>query len=325
MFRTTSSLDFSDCPEPTQEAIEFLRPKMSPWAMRRFGGSRDGAYLLPDCLDTIAACFSPGVRNSKTFEDDLLERTGMRTHLMDFTSSPEELSTSLSPGLQTFEKKWLSPYSSSDNMSLEDWIARHEPDDKMDLLLQMDIEGAEWEILSTVNPSTIRRFKVIVIELHKLDDLMSSSEAFVSRASQAFALLKENFTVIHAHPNNCCGSSPNLFGSGFKVPRTLELTLVRTDVLQKGLAQAPGIVPELPHALDIRRNVPGKPPIFLGRGWRSSPMRPRVVLRIVLQTFNYEVFWRGKKLVPVKAYLWLKRFFRANFANRRASETFPAS
>jgi len=325
MFRTTSSLDFSNCPEPIQEAIEFLSPKSSPWEMRRFGGSRDGAYLLPNCLDTIAACFSPGVRNSKAFEDDLLAKTGMRTHLMDFTSSPEQFSTSLSPGLQTFEKKWLAPQSSSDDMSLEHWIARYEPDDKTDLLLQMDIEGAEWAILSTVTPSTIQRFRVIVMELHKLDDLMSSPEAFGSRASQAFSLLQENFTVIHAHPNNCCGSSPSLFGSGLKVPRTLEVTLVRTDVLQTGLAEAPAIVPELPHALDIRRNVPGTPPIFLGRGWRSVPTQPRVVLRIVWQTLNYEVLWRWKKLMPVKGYLWLKRFFASKFGDLRGSQTFPFS
>lgn len=325
MFRTTRSLDFSNCPKPIQEAIEFLSPKGSPWELRRFGGSRDGAYLLPNCLETIGACFSPGVRNSKAFEDELLAKTGMRTHLMDFTSSPEEFSTLLTPGLQTFEKKWLAPQSSSDDMSLEDWIERYEPGDNTDLLLQMDIEGAEWAILSTLTPNTIQKFKVIVMELHKLNDIMSSADAFESRASRAFSLLRENFTVIHAHPNNCCGSSPSLFGSGFKVPRTLEITLVRTDVLQKALAEAPAIVPELPHALDISRNVPGTPPIFLGRGWRSVPPKPRVFLRIVLQTLNYEILWRWKKLIPARGYLWLKKFLASKVAGLRASRTFPSS
>ena len=319
MYRTASSLDVSKCPQPIREAIEFFRPKPSPWPLIRIGGSGDGAYLLPDCLDTISACFSPGVRNSKRFEDELLGRKGIRSHLMDFTSDPAQFSTPLEPGVQTFEKKWLSPFTSENAMSLEDWIARYEPNEKGNLLLQIDIEGGEWPIFSSATPETISRFRLIVVELHKLDDLMSDLDAFSSRAAKALSLLQENFTVIHAHPNNCCGTSQDLFDSGFKIPRTLELTMVRTEALEQALAEAPGILPSLPHPLDIGRNVRRLPPIFLGRGWRNNPNQIRTSLRIVSQFLEYELLWRWKTFIPPSLYRWFKKALKPHSSSPRRS------
>jgi hypothetical protein len=47
-----------------------------------------------------------------------------------------------------------------------------------DLILQMDIEGAEWHVLLNVSRDTLRRFRIIVIELHDLERLMDK-HAFV--------------------------------------------------------------------------------------------------------------------------------------------------
>ena len=310
MFRTSHSLNFGECPTPIQEAVEFLRPKDSPWYFARFGGAGDGSYLLPDSMGDISACFSPGVRNSKAFEDELLEKAGVRSHLMDFTSDPEHFSTRLRDGLQTFEKKWLAPSSGKDELSLADWIARYEPDSASDFILQIDIEGGEWPIFASVSADTIRRFKVIVVELHKLDGLMTNFEAFSSIAADAFSLLREHFTVIHAHPNNCCGVSQDVYGSGIKVPRTLEVTMVRSDYLEENLESFPVKSPTLPHPLDIKRNVPGTPPIFLGRGWRDHPMSVGTTLRVILQRLEYDVFWNWKRLIPGGVYRRLKQLAR---------------
>jgi hypothetical protein len=51
--------------------FEILRPRSSPFQLLRLGGSGDGAYLVPNDLAGIAACFSPGVNNFKNFEDEL--------------------------------------------------------------------------------------------------------------------------------------------------------------------------------------------------------------------------------------------------------------
>src|SRR3954463_7181162 len=54
--------------------LEAARPWQTEHPLIRVGGAGDGGYLLPDDLDGIAACFSPGVSNQATFEEDLLAR-----------------------------------------------------------------------------------------------------------------------------------------------------------------------------------------------------------------------------------------------------------
>lgn len=305
-FRTFDSLEFASCPRDIRDALEFLRPKPSPWNFIRLGGNQDGAYLVPNALDGIAACLSPGVRNSKTFEDELAHQHRIRSHLLDFSSDLEKFSTPLIKGMQTFTKKWLGVASDETTVTLAEWIAATEPDASKDLMLQIDIEGAEWPILTDVDFEVLRRFRIIVIELHKLDDIFSNPALFEEKAANAFKKLRGAFTVIHAHPNNCCGSSPKLFGSGMRIPRTFELTMVRTDFLETALKAGRPHRPELPHPLDIGRNVPGTPPIFLGSGWRSESPSWASVTRIVLQSLAYEILWRWKKLIPAKLYRAIK-------------------
>ena len=47
---------------------EFLKPSASPYKLLRIGGAEDGAYLVPNDLSGVGACFSPGVNNFKNFE-----------------------------------------------------------------------------------------------------------------------------------------------------------------------------------------------------------------------------------------------------------------
>jgi len=296
------------CPKEIANALEFLIPKPSPFVLERFGGNSDGAYLVPyEPLENVVACFSPGVRNSKRFEDELLARVGIKSHLLDASSDLELFDTPLIAEFQTFEKKWLGNESSSTETTLTDWVERREPCSTDDLLLQMDIEGAEWPILSLTPTETLERFSVIVLELHKLDEILANPDLFKQRAGKAFKNLGDLFTTIHAHPNNCCGVSKSLFGSGMKVPRTLEVTLIRKDIL-KGFEETGELIsPELPHPLDIWRNVPGKPPIFLGREWRTAKANMRTIVRIAVQRLSYLFLWSWKPYVPIGLYKFYKR------------------
>ena len=44
-----------------KELIKALRPVQTKIRLIRVGGANDGGYLIPDDLEGIAACFSPGV------------------------------------------------------------------------------------------------------------------------------------------------------------------------------------------------------------------------------------------------------------------------
>ena len=65
--------------------IKRLHPIKSQVGLQRFGGDNDGGYLLPNDLQDIAICFSPGVDVIASFEMDLLNRTGIHSHLADYS------------------------------------------------------------------------------------------------------------------------------------------------------------------------------------------------------------------------------------------------
>ena len=102
-----------------------LRPHSMPFKLIRLGGRGDGAYLIPNDLKNIEACFSPGVSYSKFFEDDLTNLFNIDCHLCDFSTDLKKLSTPLIKNKQTFEKKWLDLNESKDTINLQNWIDKN--------------------------------------------------------------------------------------------------------------------------------------------------------------------------------------------------------
>ena len=260
------------------EVFELLKPKASKTPLIRIGGDADGSYLVPDTLDGIAACFSPGVSRIKYFEDVLTDRYGIQSHMCDFSCDVDELKTPLKPGMQTFVKKWLDVSPGENNISLEDWLQDH--DSQGDLLLQMDIEGAEYRNILATSEGTLARFRVIVLEVHGLGKML---ETPILRKVIApfFQKLARSFTTVHAHPNNCCGEF-TVPDTDIRIPNVLELTFIRNDHFVSARGPA-----SLPHPLDVSRNVPRKAPLFLSEAWCDyhRPLESRV--KILEDTLRY--------------------------------------
>ena len=57
-----------------KQLIELLYPINCKKGLTRLGPEKDGGYLVPDDLDGIEACFSPGVSNVSGFEKDCANR-----------------------------------------------------------------------------------------------------------------------------------------------------------------------------------------------------------------------------------------------------------
>ena len=228
------------------EVFDILRPKASTTPLIRIGGDHDGAYLVPDDLEGIAACYSPGVNRIKYFEDFLADRYGIPSHMCDFSCDVDEFETPLKPGMQTFLKKWLDVEPGADHIELEQWIRQDHV--AGDLLLQMDIEGAEYRNILATDDETLARFRVIVLEVHGLGTMLDAP-TLRGVIAPFFRKLDRDFTCVHAHPNNCCGDFL-VSGTDIRIPNVLELTLLRDD----RFVAAPGR-PSLPHPLDVARNV----------------------------------------------------------------------
>lgn len=253
--------------EAWHDILAFLRPKPSPFPLLRIGGQGDGAYLLPDDLEGIAACFSPGVNNFKNFEDELLSRYDIASHMCDFSSDLALFRTPLVAGRQTFIKKWLDVPGAADAISLGDWIAEKAPTG--DLLLQMDIEGAEYRNLLATDPQYLRRFRVMVFELHRLE-AFNSAPIFRAVLRPFFERLAQDFICIHVHPNNVA-APVSLKHAPLRIPQLLEITLLRKDRFEACPPET-RIAPDLPHPLDVQRNVLRRPPLFMDEAWLDQPL-----------------------------------------------------
>jgi hypothetical protein len=222
--------------------LHSLRPVKTKYPLIRVGGKNDGGYLLPDDLSGVTRCFSPGVAETFTFERDLLNR-GIWSHLADASvDMPMHLPT------LSFEKKFLGAINDDTTMTLEHWV-RSKPDDAGDFLLQMDIEGSEYETIIATPIDILRRFRIIVLEVHHAEYWFNNPIAW-DTVHVFFAKLLQDFNVVHLHPNNNC---PFIEADGILLPTVFEISLLRKD-----RAVPEGYCTEFPHPLD-QPNVLDKP------------------------------------------------------------------
>jgi hypothetical protein len=240
--------------------IRRIIPRSSGFQLIRVGAHADGGYLIPDDLSEIEACFSPGVDNFKDFEDDLTNIYGIKAFMCDYTSDAEKLRTPLIPGMQFFDKKWLDIIADENNNDINDWVLRNSLPDS-DLILQMDIEGAEYRNLLHASSTTISRFRIVVAEFHGLENL--ADPRFLNGIfGPTISRIASSFSCVHAHANNCCGNT--CYGEDLVIPNVVELTFLRNDRLRQ--VHAPLV---LPHPLDAN-NVPGNPPLPLEGIWLEN-------------------------------------------------------
>lgn len=120
----------------------------------------------------------------------------------------------------------------------------------------MDIEGGEYDVLLESSSELLRRFRVIIIEFHSLQDIFNP-KAF-DLIYGCFYKLSKDFHVVHIHPNNCSG----LVKCGeFEVAPVMEFTYIRKDRVGEYTYAS-----RFPHALD-RKNKKHKEEVILPRSF----------------------------------------------------------
>jgi len=188
----------------------------------RLGSETDGGYWVPDDLTGIEACFSPGYGGTKTFEDHL-SKLGIRSYICDPTyNEVEDLLKD-----QQFRNISLAGTSNKKGkkISLTDWIQLEGFQAAKNLMLQMDIEGAEYDILNCTNTELLFQFKIVIIEFHHLD-MFFVSNIFSDVFAQCMEKLKLNHTLVNINVNNAGGYTRYKFK---KFPKVIEMSFLRTD------------------------------------------------------------------------------------------------
>jgi hypothetical protein len=228
--------------------FDSIKPLETDYPLIRLGGEGDGGYLVPDDLDGIKACFSPGVDVVAGFEEAMVARG-----IPCFQADASVERTPLVHPLVQFERKFLGIADDETTVTLDRWVEEKMPGSDGDFLLQMDIEGAEWLVLASTDDHTLAKFRIILIEFHDVERVFENFAFGVMSA--VFAKLLKQFHVVHAHPNNCRPVVGR--GERFEVPSVLEYTFLRKD---RASRTAPATC--FPHPLD-RDNSRVAPPIVL--------------------------------------------------------------
>ena len=132
----------------------------------------------------------PGSCSISGFESDCTD-LNIRVYLADIS----EDATALEPPLFEFSKKFLGGDAKGDFITLGQRVGESLKSTRCDLIMQMNIEGFEYEVLDFASKELINRFRIIVIENHGLD-------LFESLKMGVFRKLLSTHVCVNIHPNN---------------------------------------------------------------------------------------------------------------------------
>lgn len=203
------------------ELAKLYAPYSSNTPLIRLGGDCDGGYLVPDDFIGIKSCLSPGVSWYAGFEESLFRNYGIKSHLIDY--SVDQAPDGFIP--ESFTKKFLGAWNDEIYTTMESWISCiGEVKEKDDLLLQMDIEGSEYVSIIATPMSILRRFRIIVLEVHLVHKWIDPVFYHIAKA-MAMKLIS-NHTCVHLHVNNY---APIVELGGVMLPDVFEVTFYRKD------------------------------------------------------------------------------------------------
>ena len=236
-----------------QQILKLIKPQKINIEHVRIGSNNDGGYIVPNDFEDIKFCFSPGVGQILSFEKDLAKKN-IKSFLADYSVNIKFDNESL----LNFEKKFLGPTTHNNYISLKDWMmTKINYEKETELILQMDIEGDEYEVLHSVEVETLKKFRIILIEFHNLHYLFEDFHH--NKMVKIFNKLCEFFICTHIHPNN---DVDFIFNSKtISIPPVMEFTFLRKD-----RAKILNDNPVIPNKLD-QPNNPNKKNITLPKCW----------------------------------------------------------
>jgi hypothetical protein len=232
--------------------FDAMRPVDVGVPLVRVGGRQDGGYLLPDDLEGITSLISPGVGHSSSFEEYFAKR-GVSCQLIDASvNGPPTWHQNFS-----FARLFVGPRTEGDFVSLGD-LLRARPDADGDALLQMDVEGAEWDVLEATSSEALRCFRIIVVELHNLGDRLAQPLTCAATL-RLIQRLNQFFYIVHFHPNN--------YGRSFKYSGRDLPNVVEINLLRKDRAGAVAKLATVPHPLDCENAGTSREPSKFPDWW----------------------------------------------------------
>ena len=178
------------------EILDVLRPYDCGVEKVRIGGRHDGGYvMLPPVAGDVA--YSLGVSDYSPWDWDMAER-GIPVYQYDGTiDAPPDVH----PNLFFRRHNIIAPsqaHADSDAKTLAQIIQDDGHTQHDNLILQIDVEGAEWAVFAEADAEQLNQFKQIIVEWHGLSPLI---EGLDTRLAVLRKMLHTHLPV-HVHINN---------------------------------------------------------------------------------------------------------------------------
>ena len=186
----------------------------------RIGGETDGGYVMAN-PGFGGTAFSFGVSKYSPWDLEMAER-GFKVYQFDGTiDAPTEQHKNL-----IFSKLNITgnEIAEEGTINFKGIMDKFNLYDSKDIILQIDIEGYEWEFFDSISDDDLKRFSQIIVEFHGMLDY-SKLEFY----TKIFEKLNKYHKSIHFHYNNC-GSI--ILINDFIVSSLFEVSFLRKDKIK---------------------------------------------------------------------------------------------
>ena len=229
-----------------QNLLYISKPEL--YDLVRIGSAHDGGYIMLDDFKAGNIAYSFGISDDVSWDKDIASR-GYDVFMYDHTIDglPEENNR-----FHFFRLGIADGKTQDDRLkTLEELIASNHHENEHDMILKMDVEGAEWGFLAGVKSSTLEQFSQMTFEFHGITNHDNPKQVL-----EVFKKINRTHQLVHIHANN---NGPYISLNGKKFCSLFEFSYVRRDIYT---------FPEkydvtLPISIDAA-NIPSIPEIELG-------------------------------------------------------------
>lgn len=212
------------------DALKHLNPRQPlNVTLKRIGSLNDGGYIMiNEHINTLTPAYSFGVGRNISWETQMSKDYDSQIHMYDHTVDSHN---SNDPNL-IFHKVGIGKYNIDNLKTIEQIIKDNDHSDIKNMILQCDIEGAEWDIFADTPQKTLCQFSQMNIEMHwlapMLTDDITHPEGY-EKVVRTLKTLRKNFTPYHIHGNN----HSKVFSVNNKnCANVIEVSYIRNDLVE---------------------------------------------------------------------------------------------
>lgn len=196
--------------------IEKCAPMKANFPLVRIGSCSDGGYNMLDDFGAVDVCLSFGIGGEISWEQEMIKRGIDKIYCYD----PMINNLPINDSRLIFYKQGIAGRDSAQGIYKSmATIINDTGVFSNNMILKMDVEGAEWEFINQTSSEVLNLFKQMTFELHGLTDTNRKKEIL-----DCLSKLRETHIPIWIHGNNAGMAE---ISGDYAVPEMLEITYAR--------------------------------------------------------------------------------------------------